>query len=277
MGSGALPHLLAFSRSFRPHSFLRMKVLPFLALLLAVRCAAAAPVLALREGEALTYHVSWVVVPGAGEIKVSAQGAVDTAGKRQIRIISTTATRGLARIFLPFEARAESLFDPENGRLLWLGETSETRHRGAAHTVIFDYGARVANYTASLPAARTAALSMPGSGEPTDLITCLMLARTWDLKPGQKHDALVLFDDEFYQLTIHATGYEEVDTPFGTFNALVLEPRMEETPPKGMFKRGSTVRVWVSQDARRLPVRFDVQFKFGSGIATLVRYHAPAP
>lgn len=254
-----------------------MKFLPLLLLVLAGSAAEGAPALALREGESLVYHVSWIVIPGAGEIKVSAQGAVDTAGKRQIRIVSATSTRGLAHVFLPFEARAESLFDPATGRLLWLGETSETRKRRAAHTVIFDYDKRVANYAATLPDPRTAPLPMPGTGDPTDLITCLMLARTWDLKPGQKHDALVLFDDEFYQLTIHATGYEEVDTPLGTFNALVLEPRMEETPPKGMFKRGSTVRVWVSQDARRLPVRFDVQFKFGSGIATLVRYHAPTP
>jgi hypothetical protein len=254
-----------------------MRLLPFLALLAAVRCAAAAPVLALGNGESLVYHVSWVVVPGAGEIQVSAQSAVDSAGRRQLRIFSTTSTRGLARLLLPFEARAESLFDPASGRLLWLGESSEQRSRSAAHTVVFDYANRTADYTSSLPPAATRALPMPGQGEPTDLITCLMLARTWDLKPGQQHDALVLFDDEFYQLTIHAIGYEDVDTWLGSFHTLVLEPRMEETPPKGLFKRGSTIRVWISQDARRLPVRFKVNFNFGSGLATLARYHPPGP
>jgi hypothetical protein len=254
-----------------------MKHLPLLLLLLAtVAGGRAAPILALGEGESLVYHVSWVVVPGAGEIRVSAMGAVDLAGRRELRIISTTSTRGLARLLLPFEARAESLFDPATGRLLWFGESSDTRSRRAAHTVVFDYARRVANYTSGLPPQAAVALPMP-AGEPTDLITCLMLARTWNLQPGQKHDALVLFDDQFYQLTIHADGYEDVDTPMGTFRTLVLEPRMEETPPKGMFKRGSTVRVWVSQDGRRLPVRFQVQFKFGSGLATLARYHPPGP
>ncbi len=55
------------------------------------------------------------------------------------------------------------------------------------------------------------------------------------------------------------------DAGLGTFMTQVLEPRMERTPPKGMFKRGSKVRVWISEDARRLPVRFKVEFKFGSG------------
>ena len=51
---------------------------------------------------------------------------------------------------------------------------------------------------------------------------------------------------------------------------------MEKTPPKGMFKRGSTVRVWIAQDAHRLPVKFEVEFKIGTGTATLEAYEAPA-
>jgi hypothetical protein len=192
-----------------------------------------------------------------------------------MRIISTTATRGLARLLLSFDARAESLFDTGSGRLLWLSESSETNMEKAAHTVVFDYARRTANYANSLVRAPVRALPMP-PGEPTDLITCLLLARTWNLRPGGQHDALVLFNDDFYLLTIHARGYETVSTPLGTFNTLVLEPRMEKTPPLGMFKRGSTVRVWISQDDRRLPVRFQVHFKVGSGIATLVEYHPPA-
>ena len=85
----------------------------------------------------------------------------------------------------------------------------------------------------------------------------------------------MLFDDDFYELTIHATGYESVRTPVGTFNALVLEPRMDKTAPKGMFKRGSTVRVWIAQDDHRLPVRFEVEFKIGTGTATLEAYRPP--
>jgi hypothetical protein len=44
-----------------------------------------------------------------------------------------------------------------------------------------------------------------------------------------------------------------------------------------MFKKGSAVRVWIAQDdPRRLPVKFEVEFKFGSGVATLVAYQPPA-
>ncbi len=253
-----------------------MKWIVLLAPLIACGPARAAPTLALGDGESLVYSVSWVVVPGAGEIRVAAQSAVDPLGGRQIRIVSTTSTRGLAYLLLPFRARAESLFGIDSGHLLWLGESSETRSRRDSHTVIFDYPRRTANYINARDPRVTVPLAMP-AGDPTDLITCLLLARTWDLKPGQKHDALVLFDDDFYELTVHANGFEQLDTPFGSLKTLMLEPRMERTPPKGMFKRGSRVRVWISQDGRRLPVRFQVFFKFGSGMATLVQYTPPAP
>ncbi len=234
--------------------------------------ARANPDLGLGNEESLTYHVSWAVLPGVGSITVNAGDVLGPAGKPMLRVVTRTATRGLAHLILPFEANAESLFDKESERLLWLSETSTTRTKYQSHTVAFDYPNSRAVYTEASSPPRN--LPMP-PGYPTDLITCLLHARTWDLKPGQARDALVLFEDEFYQLTVHATGYESVDTPLGTFNTLVLEPRMEKTPPKGMFKRGSTVRVWVAQDARRLPVRFHVQFKFGSGVATLSAYRPP--
>jgi len=51
---------------------------------------------------------------------------------------------------------------------------------------------------------------------------------------------------------------------------------MEKSPPIGMFKRGSTVRVWIaSEDPRHLPVRFEVGFKIGTGTATLLDYQPP--
>jgi hypothetical protein len=141
---------------------------------------------------------------------------------------------------------------------------------------MFDYAKATADYTSMFNPERNAILPLP-AGDPFDLIMSLVQTRTWNLKPGEQRDALVLFDNEFYELTLHALRYEEMRTPLGTFNTLVLEPRMEKTEPKGMFKRGSTVCVWISQDDRRLPVRFQVDFKFGAGVATLINYVPPGP
>ena len=180
-----------------------------------------------------------------------------------------------------FEAKTFDEIDGEIKTALWAAisntlNLSATSVMGqyvstAAAQIRQGWEAAQAIYARTTPAETPRPLVMP-AGEPLDLITQLVQTRDWNLKPGEKRDALVLFDDDFYELTIHATRYEEVRTSLGTFNTLVLEPRMDKTAPKGMFKKGSTVRVWISQDERRLPIRFEVEFKIGTGVATLTRY-----
>jgi len=140
--------------------------------------------------------------------------------------------------------------------------------------VTFDHDSRLATYTGKAPNEKPRALPIP-AGDPTDLMIGLLQTRTWNLKPGEKRDALVLFDDDFYELTIHMARYEDVQTSIGKFRTIVLEPRMDKTPPKGMFKRGSSVRIWIAQDNHRLPVKFEVEFKIGTGTATLEAYEPP--
>ncbi|MDO8544150.1 MAG: DUF3108 domain-containing protein [Opitutaceae bacterium] len=232
-----------------------------------------APSLPLQHGEKLVYRVSWAVVPGAGEIKIEAHRDPAAPDERLI-VTSTTATRRLARMLLPFDATSDSIFDLRTGQLLSLHEKNNHRGKNNAHNVTFDYTKREATY--SLPGAAARTLPIPG-GDPVDLIMGLIETRSWNLKAGGKRDALILFDDDFYELTIHFARHEDVRTPMGTFKTVVLEPRMDKTAPKGMFKRGSKVRVWIAQDAHRLPVKFEVEFKIGTGTATLESYTPPSP
>lgn len=243
--------------------------------LLATLPAGADTHLALKDGEAFTYKVSWAVIPGAGVIAITAQ--TDTTGPvPRLKVLTTTATRGFARWLLPFDAKAESFFDARTGRLLTHTESTQQPDKQSEHSVVFDYTAARALYSIPGSADAPRPIVLP-AGDPMDLITSLVQTRAWDLKVGEKRDMLVIFDDEFYELTIHAARTEEVRTSLGKFNTVVLEPRMEKTAPKGMFKRGSTVRVWIElDDDRRLPVKFEVEFKIGKGVATLTGYEPPA-
>ena len=247
----------------------------FLIVALAARARAAATE-PLADGEQLTYGVSFAIIPGAGRITVTAHSSTDSEGRPFLRVITETETRGLARVLLPFNARAESLYDVTSGHLVWFGESSSTRGKDANHSIDFDYVNSTAEYSDSAKSEDPRTIELPPPGQPSDLINCLLLARYWNLVPGQARDVLVFFEDDFYPLTIHALRYEDVDTGLGSSRALLLEPRMEKVPPKGMFKRGQTVKVWIGQDARRLPLQFEVELKVGSGMATLSAYHPAA-
>jgi len=233
--------------------------------------ASSAPI-ALGDGEMFKFRVGWGPVWSAGEIRVNAE-RVETSGKQTLRVVTTTSTRGVIRALYPFDAAAESIFDGDDGRMLEATASSAAGKKKTKATAVFNYPEKIVNYTDLLNPSRTTKIPLPEGG-PVDLITSLILTRNWTLKPGERGPAVVMFDDEFYELSIIAQRYDRVHTPWGDTQALILEPKMEKNP-KGMFKKGGEVRVWISQDERRLPVKFEVAMKFGTGTAYLTEYHPP--
>lgn len=232
--------------------------------------------LALEPGEAFKFRVGFSLFSNAGEIKVTTKAETNDQ-QPCLLVVTTTSTRGFVRGFFPFDARADSVFNLRTGRMIVHTEKSSQGKKKPTDTMLtFDYDRRTADYRDLVRPEKSQLVPLP-PGDPMDLITSLVQARALNLKPGEKTDVLVMFEEEPYELTFHAERYEKVSTSLGTFNTLVIVPRMEKTAPRGMFKRGSTVRVWISQDERRLPVKFEVEFKFGSGVATLVDYQPPSP
>jgi hypothetical protein len=246
----------------------------FLLGLLAVTPAFADMRLALGVGESFTYRVGWGIFSSAGEIKITTEAETNDHQPCLV-VVTTTSTRGFLRSVFPFDARADSVFNLSTGLMLVHRERSNQRKKPTDTTLTFDYAHRTADFQDLLRPAKSQVVALP-AGDPMDLITSLVQARSWNLKPGEKIDVLVMFEEEPYELTFHAERYEELKTPLGTFQTLVVVPRMEKTAPKGMFKRGSTVRVWIAQDERHLPVKFEVEFKFGKGVSTLTKYEPPA-
>lgn len=235
--------------------------------------AAASAQTALQAGEEFVYSVRWAVLPSAGQIRIAAT-AHNTDGPPQVNITTNTETRGLAKSLMAFQARSESIYEVDSGRLVSLRESSVARAKRVDYAVQFDYDQRRALFQGK-ETETPRILDLP-AGEPADLITTLLKTRLWDLQVGDARDVLVSYRDDFYLLTVHATRLEQVKTALGVFETVVVEPRMEKTPPKGMFKRGANVKVWVTRDSARLPVRFQVEFKVGTGVATLVKYTPPA-
>ena len=133
-------------------------------LLSATPCTEASP-LPVLPGEELHYRVAWALLPGAGEIRLHAERQEDPAGAR-LRVVTHTRTLGLARLLLPFEARATADFTLADGRLRWLRE--ETRQRGElrAHQVAYDYAAGHALWTADDAPAATRALPQVEADRP---------------------------------------------------------------------------------------------------------------
>ncbi len=245
-----------------------------MALGIAAACAQGTPAVALQDGESLTYSVRWGFIPAVGKIVISAE-KIGSGDGAVLRVTTTTATWGIARGIFAFDGRGESVYDAKSGLLLSSSEWSAYHNKVVKNSVTFNYGKSTAMYSDDVHPEKSRSIPMP-NGSPSDLIIALIQTRYWDTGPGQQRDTLVIFEDQFYPLTVHAQDYETLITLRGVYKALPLIPRMEKTPPVGMFKRGTTVEVWIEMnDNRRLPVRFDVGFAFGTGTATLTDYTPP--
>ncbi len=249
------------------HRLRTLLLLPLLALV-----ANAAPV-SFADGERFNFRVSWGLFSEAAEIAIAAR-AEQSAGLPQIRVTTTTSTRGLVRKLYSFDGRAESVFDATDGRMLAAVATTSAKKKKTHAMAVFDYAAASVRYEDYLRPHRSTNIPLP-AGQPMDLITSLIESRAWNLKVGDRRPTTVMFDDEFYDLTLVAEKLERVETPTGGYDALVIVPLMEKDP-KGMFKRGGTVRVWISQDEKHLPVKLEVSLKYGTGTAWLTDYRPPS-
>jgi hypothetical protein len=239
------------------------------------RPLSAAAFAAFADGETFTYRVSWGIFMRAGEIIIAAHAEKDERGAEVFHITTNTATRGIVRGFYPYNNRAEAMINQGTGRLAFMREKgSDGEHRTDTETT-FDYTRNIASHIDHHRPDRSQEVAIP-PGDPIDLISALVQTRDWNLKPGEKKDVLVNFSDEFYPLSIYADHYEDVRTPSGTYRTLALIPRMEQNP-KGIFKRGGEIKVWISQAGQKLPVKMQLKLRFGSATLLLAKYQKSAP
>ena len=259
---------------FAPRFTMLTRILPLL--LSSAVCGVAATPLALEKGEQFTYRLSWGIFGKAAELTISADAPpAEVGADDRTRITILTSTRGVVRALYPFDGKAESIYETSTGRLLSAAAETMARTKETRATMVLDYDTQKAAYTDHIHPDRSIELALPERNV-ADFITTLIQTRAWDINLGERREVSVLFDDEFYDLVITAEEEETIKTKWGKTKTLRLVPRMEENP-KGMFKKGGEVRVWVSQDERHLPLRFEVKVAVGTAMAVLTDFvEAPA-
>ena len=232
--------------------------------------ALAAPFTAVRDGETFSYKVGFAIFSNAGAIEISGKNDA-SAGHDLIRVTVDTKSRGFVRGLYEFDNKAEAVIDKPTSRLVSVHESGADPKRATNSDFTIDYTRRVATYTDHVRTERSREMPLPEGSDPIDLISALMQTRDWNLKPGEKRDLVVQFTRDLYAITLVAEGYETVTTPMGKYRTLVLSPRMEKNP-KGLFARGGQIKVWIAQDESRLPVKMQLELKFGSATLTLTEH-----
>ena len=106
--------------------------------------------------------------------------------------------------------------------------------------------------------------------EVLDMLSSMYYVRKEPLAVGKD----VIFDivnrEKQYPLVVKVLGKETVKTDAGKFNCWVVEPQFRG---EGIFvAKGKSLKVWLTDDAYRMPVKMEVEVFIGSVSAELLAY-----
>jgi hypothetical protein len=90
--------------------------------------------------------------------------------------------------------------------------------------------------------------------------------RTMTLAPGASSTFSVSDSGYLYRVTLNVAARETIATPVGGLPAWKIVPSIRDG--KGQVV-GRGLAVWISDDARRLPVRIQAQLPVGAFVLTL--------
>lgn len=106
-----------------------------------------------------------------------------------------------------------------------------------------------------------------------DVISGYFYLRTLDfgrMREGDLVSVKAFYDNEFYDMRVKYLGREVVKTKFGSVNAFKISPMM---PNKNdFFEDNDSIRIWVSDDENRVPIKAEVDLALGSIEMDLKKY-----
>lgn len=105
-----------------------------------------------------------------------------------------------------------------------------------------------------------------------DIISGYYFLRTVDfsrLRVGDTVKVNAFFDDEVYDFKVKYRGKGEVETKFGKIKAIKITPVM---PANKLFDGDGSIRVWLSDDANKIPVKVEADMFVGKVELDLKKY-----
>ena len=124
----------------------------------------------------------------------------------------------------------------------------------------FDYGKRVVNV--KVKERKDTAFKIPPAVY--DIVSGYYFLRQIDYSRTPIGSVIVLdafFDNEQYKFKVRYVGKETIKTKYGRAQALVISPIM---PENSFFDGENSIRLWMSDDANRVPLKLSAELFVGS-------------
>jgi len=214
-------------------------------------------------GEKLVFSIDYGLV-NAGEGVLEVVGMVDFQGHPCYRVESTATSNRFFSGFYKVRDKVISYVDRDAlFSRYFMKRLREGTYR-KTEEIEFDHGAGKARYHNGKEYDISAGVH--------DVLSAFYYVRTLDLEVGRDVFLSAHSSRKNYEMRIIVHRQEAVATDFGTFDCYVIQPVMLD---EGLFQHEGDLMIYLTADARRIPVLMTTKLPVGS-IAAHLRAYQPA-
>lgn len=214
------------------------------------------------SGETLYYNVEWRLITG-GKAKV--QWRRERAGWQvNVHLESIGLVSKLFRVDDDYSANLSNALCAESSQFL-----SHEGNRVRETKITFDSAAQKAIYVETDRLKNAVVTSKETEIPPCvhDVAGGLYFMRTLNLEPGQSATEAVSDGKKSVTAKVEAQAREDIKTPEGVFHTIRYEAYLFNGV---LYKRPAHLNVWLTDDARKLPVQIRVRMSIAVGTITLL-------
>jgi len=234
-------------------------------LLLLLSATAGRPDGSLPASEKLNYSVEWRLIT-AGKVQLgwgSTSDADRTGWQSKVHLESSGLVSKLFKVNDDYTATMTEGLCASSTLMV----SNEGRRRRETR-VTFDRAARKASYRE-----KDLNTNAVAAADEIDIPECvhdvfggLYLLRTLHLEPGQTTQVPISDGKKSVSAKVEAQARETVKTPAGTFKTIRYEAYLFNNV---LYRRPAHLYIWLTDDARKLPVQVRVKMQFTIGTITL--------
>ncbi len=217
---------------------------------------------AFRPGEKLTYSISWSNVVQAGIAVMEVKAGKTPDNRPAYELVSQTDSVGMVDKVYRVRDTVHSIIDAEDLSSFTFSLRESHGKRKRVRDMFFDHEKGTVKTTVN-----GVSETYPIPERVQDALSSLYYVRTrQDLTAGKPIMVDVHDSGKTWAVEIHPLGKERITSPAGEFDTIIIK-----TYPKyeGVFMNKGEIIIWLTDDARRIPVLMKSKISIGSIVATL--------
>jgi hypothetical protein len=215
-------------------------------------------------GEKLTFQVRWAFIP-AGEAVLEVYPIETLNGRKVYHFVLTARTYPVIDLIYKVRDRIDAYTDEKLSRSILYKETKEGKRK---KRVVVNFNWKKGEAQRSNFGEKRAPISVkPGTFDPLSVYYAL---RLHDLKEDMELEKPFTDGKKWTLGKAKVVKRERISVLSGTYDTYLVEPNLEHIG--GVFKKskGAKLKIWVTADDRRIPVKIKSKVAVGSFVGELI-------